>query len=653
MNYFYNIIPAIKLPYSLKQNYTYESLVELQIGDLVNINFANRKTIGVVDSIAQEKDFDAKKIKTIENKISEISLSPHQIKLARNIADYYHASLGLVLKSIIPPILKNPRKTKIKKIERQNSKIVLTKEQKKIIDDIKNSKTGSTHLLHGVTGSGKTEVYMNLIDSAINKNQQCIVLVPEISLTPQAIQRYSERYGSDKIAVIHSNISKSEKISAWKKIKNNEIFVIIGPRSAIFSPVNNLGYIIIDEEHDSSYKQYDQQPRYYTKTVANFLAEATNCKIVLGSATPSLVSYYDTKKNKSFLHSLPNRVLDRILPKVVVVDMKDEFTKKNFSIFSDKLQEKIIQTLENKKQIILFLNRRGSSTFVSCRACGYVEKCDKCDLPFTYHSYSEMLHCHHCEDKKKSPTKCPACDSLAIKFFGAGTQRVETELKKLIPDVKVVRMDRDTIKEKEDYDKFYHGFKDKKFDVLIGTQMITKGWDFSSVGLVGIISADITLNLPDFSASENTFQLLTQVAGRTGRGDEIGEVVLQTYSPEHFVIKSAEKHNYQDFYDQEIEHRKLFFYPPFSRLVKLIYKNRDINIAQKKVDDLSRKIKEVSLGNGEIEIIGPSPAFSPKINNNYIFQIIIKIKNEKISIKNILNLVPDDWIIDIDTLSLI
>lgn len=698
--HFVNVIPLASLPYSKPQSYTYKIEGNFEIGQLVEINFANRNIWGVVvggknDQLNEPAtptfsgasvSFSLAKIKKINRTIDNIKLTSEQLKLAKSVADYYHTSLGLVLKLMIPPVLKKITTQKHKNASKEQTNpptpiimgtraahdFILTGEQAKIINDIKNSKN-KKHLIYGITGSGKTEIYLRLIESAIKQDKQSIVLVPEISLTPQATERYSERFGQDDIVVFHSNISKTEKFLAWQKIINNEVKIIIGTRSAIFVPVKKLAYIIIDEEHDSSYKQYDQNPRYNAKKVANFLSEIFQAKMILGSATPNIDSYYATENN---LHKLTKRISGDVMPKVDVVDMRDEFKKGNFTIFSDLLQDKIKENLQNKKQIILYLNRRGAATFVFCRDCGFVEKCPYCDLPLTYHikknvlshvlmgkfgyvaepTRSHNLICHHCGFNKTISLACLDCKSTAFKYFGCGTQKIESELTKIFGAVKILRMDRDTTQNRQIHQKFYEQFKNKEFDILVGTQMITKGWDLPNVGLVGIISADTTLNLPDFRSGERTFQLITQVAGRTGRGVEVGEVVLQTYSPDNFVIKTAANHDFDSFYKEEIVNRGNLNYPPFTRLIKLFFRHSDRNKTQQTADSLSEKLnsktKELNCGSG-IEFIGPFPAFIAKIGNNFIYQIIIKIKNFEMNIDDLLNEVPSNWIIDIDPESLL
>jgi primosomal protein N' (replication factor Y) len=652
-NHFFNITPLTSLPYLKSQSYTYKFEGVLEIGQLVEINFAGRDIFGVVVNQCDSQTINTK-IKSINKKIDNIQLSEKQLELAQAVSSYYHTSLGLVLKLMIPPVLKKPRtkNQENKKTRKQENKIILTSEQEKIIDDIKNSEN-KTHLIYGVTGSGKTEVYLRLIEDAIKNDKQSIVLVPEISLTPQAIERYSERFGKDNIAIVHSNLSKSEKFIAWQKIKNDEVKIVIGTRSAIFSPVKNLAYIIIDEEHDSSYKQYDQNPRYNAKKIAEILAQIFSAKVVLGSATPSVESYHRAEHS---LHKLTKRISGDVMPRVDVVDMRDEFKKRNFTVFSDLLQDKIKQNLDSKKQIILYLNRRGAATFVFCRDCGFAEKCPRCDLPLTYHIRNSNLICHHCGFNKDVYLKCPDCQSVAFKYFGCGTQKIEAELTKLFPTVRILRMDRDTTQNREIHQKFYEQFKNGEYDILVGTQMITKGWDLPNVGLVGVISADTTLNLPDFRSSERTFQLITQVAGRTGRGIDAGEVVLQTYSPDNFVIKTSAKHDFVNFYKEEIENRKNLVYPPFSRLVKLLFRHQDKNKAEESAESLaeklSNKINKIGLAEN-VELIGPFPAFISKVQNNFIYQIIIKVRDSKININDLLDAVPANWISDVDPESLL
>ena len=420
-------------------------------------------------------------------------------------------------------------------------------------------------LLHGVTGSGKTEVYIRAVKEAVGQGQQAIVLVPEISLTPQAIERFSEHFTT---AVIHSHLTKKQKTKEWNRILNNEVQVIVGARSALFTPVNNLGLIIIDEEHDSSYKQ-DSHPHYHAREVAVKRAELSGAKVILGSATPSLESYYHLESGGIWkLAELPTRIDDRPLPPVTIVDMRAELKEGNRTVFSRALRAALKATIAEGKQAILFQNRRGYSTFLLCRECGWVVECPHCAVSMTWHK-DGSARCHYCGLQSKVPPQCPQCQSKAFRYFGTGTQKVESELAVLLPQARVIRMDKDTTSKKGAHAQLLSDFADGKGDILLGTQMIAKGHDFPNVNLVGVISADTALNFPDFRASEKTFQILTQVAGRAGRSMATAEskVVVQTYHPEHLAILAAATHDYASFYKQELEFRQELGYPPFSKLI--------------------------------------------------------------------------------------
>ncbi len=424
-------------------------------------------------------------------------------------------------------------------------------------------------LLQGVTGSGKTEVYLQSIALCIEQGRQAIVLVPEISLTPQMVERFKSRFG-DAVAVLHSRLSGGERYDEWRKIKERRVKVAIGARSAIFAPFEQIGLIIIDEEHESSYKQ-EETPKYHAREVAVKRARQHNAVVVLGSATPSLESFMAARRASlqlggGALLPLPQRALGRPLPPVEVVDMREELKDGNRSMFSRRLHSALQQCLERGEQAVLLLNRRGYSTFVMCRSCGYTAGCPHCDISLTYHQRTRMLRCHYCGHAERSPETCPDCGSEHIRFFGTGTQRVEEELVKLFPGIRVIRMDVDTTTEKGSHEKWLTQFGQHKADVLLGTQMVAKGLDFPLVTLVGVIAADSSLNLPDFRAAEKTFQLLTQVAGRAGRHHLPGQVVIQSYMPEHYSIQTAKLHDYDAFLEEELKHRRLLSYPPFCGL---------------------------------------------------------------------------------------
>lgn len=483
-------------------------------------------------------------------------------------------------------------------------------------------------LLHGVTGSGKTEVYMQLVGHVIRNNQQAIILVPEISLTPQIVEKFLKRFG-ENVAVLHSKLSLGERYDQWKKIKNNEISIVIGARSAVFAPCDNLGLIIIDEEHESSYKS-EMNPKYHTIDVAEYLCRENNAVLLLGSATPSIESYYKAQKGDYKLLELRSRFNKNPLPEVKVIDMRVELEEGNKSIFSRKLYNSMKNNLLENKQIILFLNRRGHSTFVSCRSCGYVLKCMNCDISLTYHHKKSIAKCHYCGYKIPVPRICPECKSKYIKFFGSGTEKVEAYVNKLFPSYKTKRLDIDTTSRKGSLEKIIESFGKREIDILIGTQMVTKGLDFPYVTLVGVLSADITLNLPDYRANERTFQLLTQVAGRAGRHDFKGNVIVQTYSPNNYAVTSSKHHDYNEFFNKEIRLREEFCYPPFYNIVNIIVLGKNERAVIKSANRLFQKLeletkKHKALNN--TQLLGPNPAILGRIKDNYRWQILLKYQS--------------------------
>jgi len=518
----------------------------------------------------------------------------------------------------------------------------LNDEQKAAYDNIiqlVKKKSYETFLLHGVTGSGKTEVYMHLVDYVIKNNQQVIILVPEISLTPQIVEKFIRRFG-DNVAVLHSKLSLGERYDQWKKIKNNEISIVIGARSAVFAPCDNLGLIIIDEEHESSYKS-EMNPKYHTIDVAKFLCKENNSVLLLGSATPSIESYYSAEKGSYKLLELKNRFNSNPLPNVQVVDMRIELEEGNKSIFSRRLYDAMKESLQGNKQVILFLNRRGHSTFVSCRSCGYVLKCLNCDISLTYHHRNNIAKCHYCGYKSFVPKICPVCKSKYIKFFGSGTEKVEEYVKKLFPSCRTNRLDIDTTSQKGSLERIIETFGKREIDVLIGTQMVTKGLDFPYVTLVGVLSADITLNLPDYRANERTFQLLTQVAGRAGRHDFKGNVIIQTYSPDNYAITSSQRHDFKEFYNKEIELRKEFNYPPFYNITNIIILGKEETSVIKSSNRLFQKLEFEMTNNrklSDVQLLGPNPAIHNKIKGFYRWQILLKYQSiDHELIKGIIN----------------
>ena len=507
-------------------------------------------------------------------------------------------------------------------VESSNIKNKLTLEQEKVYNEVITKKDEyNTFLLYGITGSGKTEVYINLIDSVIKSGKTAIMLVPEISLTTQIAKRFYLAFGKD-VAIFHSSLSNGEKYDEYLKILRGEVHVVVGTRSAIFAPLKNLGIIIIDEEDSSSYKQ-DNNPRYHVRDIAIYRAKYNNVPLVLGSATPSLETKARADKGVYKLLRLEKRVGNAKIPLIHIVDMEVEMKKRNM-IFSDLLLSKIKEKLEKNEQIILLLNRRGFSTFITCSNCGYTYKCPNCDITLTYHKSTNNLICHYCGYQHKKDNVCPSCGDDALNYYGLGTEKLEEKICELIPSIRVVRMDQDTTRNKGMHEKIINDFKEHKYDLLLGTQMISKGLDFPLVTLVGVINADTTLNIPDYRSSENTYSLLSQVAGRAGRSDYPGEVIIQTYNPDNFVINCVKENNYDKFYNYEMNFRHSLKYPPYYYLVSLKVIGKDYT----KTLEESKKVKDYLTNNLDKDtiVLGPTTASVFKFNNEYRMQIIIKYK---------------------------
>ena len=506
----------------------------------------------------------------------------------------------------------------------RDEKKVLNDEQKKCFDGINffiENNEYSSNLIYGITGSGKTEIYMQLIEKVLEKGKRALVLVPEISLTPQMVDRFLARFG-EVVAVLHSKLSVGERFDEWNRIKENKAKIVIGARSAIFAPMEDIGIIIIDEEHDSSYKS-DMTPRYNAKDLAMYIAKQKKIPLVLGSATPEITTFYEAKNRNINLYTLTKRANNMNLPEVEIVDLRQELAYGNKSMFSYKLQEAIKKNVDNKKQTILFLNRRGYSTFIMCRSCGYIVKCKNCNIPLTYHSFGNTLKCHYCGYETSSVKVCPECQSEKIKYFGTGTQKVEEELKKMFPDITTIRMDIDTVSKKNSHEEILNEFKEKNIDCLIGTQMVVKGHHFPNVTLVGVIAADSSINSDDYKSVERGFQTLVQVAGRSGR-EETGKVIIQTYNPDHYAIIDAQKQDYDIFYSQEIELRKMLNYPPFCDIIVIRFSGENV----KEIQNVSKKVydKINNLNEDGLFIFKPVPAPIDKIKNKYRWRIILKCK---------------------------
>ncbi|MFD2628332.1 primosomal protein N' [Oceanobacillus kapialis] len=503
----------------------------------------------------------------------------------------------------------------------------LTEEQEQAITPIKQNIANDEHdvfLVHGVTGSGKTELYLQAIQDVIMKGQEAIVLVPEIALTPQMVNRFKGRFGS-KVAVMHSALSAGEKYDEWRRIHQKEVQVVVGARSAIFAPFENLGIIIIDEEHEATYKQEDQ-PRYHARDVAIQRGKTHHCPVVLGSATPTLESFARAQKGVYKLATLRKRTNDKEMPPVEIVDMRAELHAGNRSMFSRTLMDKMENCLSKGEQIVLLLNRRGYSTFVMCRDCGHVKECPHCDIALTYHKNFNHLKCHYCSYEEPMPTNCPECNSDLIRYFGTGTQRVEEALTKLLPEAGIIRMDVDTTRRKGSHETLLRKFANKEASILLGTQMIAKGLDFENVTLVGVLTADSMLHLPDFRSSEKTFQLLTQVSGRAGRHELTGEVIVQTYTPDHYSIELASEYDFEGFYKKEMATRKTFQYPPFFFLALITVSHTNKVTAVQTTNHIVQQLLQ-HVSNNTV-VLGPSPSPVPRIKDRYRYQCMIKYKNE-------------------------
>ncbi|HHJ3799606.1 TPA: primosomal protein N' [Enterococcus faecium] len=510
----------------------------------------------------------------------------------------------------------------------QTTALELNAEQKNAVEQIITAgqqQKDQVFLLEGITGSGKTEVYLQAIADVLSENKTAIMLVPEIALTPQMVERFKGRFG-ESVAVLHSGLSQGEKYDEWRKIEREEAQVVVGARSAIFAPLKNIGLIIIDEEHESSYKQ-DETPRYHARDLAIWRSKYHHCPIVLGSATPSLESRARAQKGVYQLLQLNHRAKAAAqLPAIEIVDMREEFQNHRTSTFSANLQEKIQNRLDKKEQTVLLLNRRGYSSFVMCRDCGFVLPCPNCDISLTLHMDTRSMRCHYCGHEEPIPNRCPNCGGNKIRYYGTGTQKVEEELRELYPQARILRMDVDTTRRKGAHEQILQKFGAKEADILLGTQMIAKGLDFPEVTLVGVLNADTSLNLPDFRSSEHTFQLLTQVSGRAGRAEKAGEVVIQTFNPQHYAIELAKKQNYEQFYQQEMHVRHRGGYPPYYFTVKITASHPEEQVAAKKIFQIANQLKEVL--SPQSLLLGPTPSMILRVKNRYYYQLIIKYKHE-------------------------
>ena len=508
-----------------------------------------------------------------------------------------------------------------------NKKLKLTPEQKRAITEIEKFEN-KTYLLHGVTGSGKTEVYMNLIEKVVQTGKTAVMLVPEISLTPQVLGSFKARLG-DAVALLHSGLSAGERFDEWRRLLLGEAKVVVGARSAIFAPLKNIGIIVIDEEHETSYNS-ESNPRYKTYELAEFRMKFNNCPLILGSATPSIKSYFDAMNEKTTLLEMPVRTNQKEMPKIQIVDMMQEIRAGNGSIFSRQLINDLFECVNKEEQALLFLNRRGFTSFMRCRECGYIAKCTDCDVSLVYHKAEEKLKCHYCGKRFKALTVCPECKSSYIRQGAVGTQKVVDEIKKIFPEVKIFRMDNDTTRNKNAYQKILEDFSKNRPAILVGTQMIAKGHDFDAVSIVGIIDADQSLYQSDFQSTEKTFQLITQVSGRAGRKDGGGKIVLQTYNPWHYVYKFSANYNYKGFYEKEINIREITKFPPFASLIRILISDEKEEIVRDIILEIFSKITELK-NQFQKDFYYCNSMKSPhnKIKNKIRYQILLRFTKEK------------------------
>ncbi len=642
-------VAEVLLPVPLNKSFYYSIPNELKDKNIkfrrVCVPFGNRFADGYVVSVIDDYIPDKNiKLKDIESVIDDIEvLNVEIVKLAKWLSETYLCSIGEALAAIVPISLKVPKKntkSKKNKIKTFNPNFVMTRNQKDAFLQIETAIKACKNekfLIHGVTGSGKTEVYLKSIQTAIENNKSAIFLLPEISLTPQFISILNKRFG-DIVSLWHSGVTTIQKYKIFNAIQNGEIKIVVGARSAIFLPFTDLGLIIIDEEHENTYKQ-NNKPSYDSKEIALWRAEYNNAVVVLGSATPSIETYYNAVTGKYKLLEMPCRIDNKSLPEIKTVSLKQ--VKTAVSVFSKPMLIAIKRALARREQVIIFLNRRGFSPAIICKNCDTVIECPDCSVAMVYHKYPERLKCHYCGKEFKFPLKCPRCGKTEYKTVGMATQRVEQDLKELFPHTKIFRLDRDSATSKQVYTQVYEGVKKEKYSILLGTQMVTKGFDFPRVSLVCVVDADTSLFLPDFHSSERTFQLITQVAGRCGRAEIKGKVLVQTRYPDNYALTFAQRYEYKKFYEQEIEFRKDLSYPPFCNVAKITVRNKfndkSLNFTEKLYKFLEEQIKIL---NSPVILLGPSQAYISKLNGTYRWQIILKGNRKEL--KNLLEIVSSE-----------
>ncbi|HBI16948.1 MAG TPA: primosomal protein N' [Candidatus Moranbacteria bacterium] len=673
--YIINIVPLTKIPLYRDQSFYYLHKNEIPKGSLVKIPLGKRTINGIV--LESKSDFPRLgniTLKKVTSITEENFVTSDQIKLAQFISKYYFVSLGIALKMFVPQISSTRKKNSESRIMNHESlkKITLTAEQISAIQEITKTSTSyklqaTSYLLFGPASAGKTQVYFESVKEILKnkKNGQALILLPELTITAQEIERYGKFFGTDKITVLHSKLSKGQYFKNWSAIKNGEAQIIIGTRQAISAPFKNLSIIIVDEEQDISFKQWEMNPHYDARFVAQELAKIHKAKIIFGSATPRVETFYLIQQKQLKLLQLPplQTTSHELQATIDIVDLRNEHWKnwkkvKVVSPISTKLQSEIAWILKNKFQIILFINRQGMSTFSVCTNCKTVLTCPDCERALTSRQKGNY-ECLHCKFETGDFPMCPNCQGMNFRNVGLGTEKIEKEIEKIFPSARLARVDSESMKKSvKSQEKIWDDFSSKKIDILIGTQMIAKAWDLNNVGLVGIIDADGLFAFPDFHTNENAFSLISQAIGRTGRtGSRYnGKAIIQTYHPENQIIQWASQKNYSKLYDYEIKERKALSYPPFSKIIKLTYKDFSLSAVQKETDKTFIRLNEANNENTNIQIYPPRAPYVPKIRKRYQLQIIIKIKNEeKLSspLEAEIKSLPNGWQIDVDPISLI
>lgn len=610
---------------------------DIKVGQKVYVPFArgNRIREAYVFRVSDTPDKAYKNLKYVEKIDEEISLTQEMVETCIWMKHRYLCKHIDAVKCFTPAGSKSKRGNKRNPFKDSEWEKVpepkLTVQQQTVIKEIDDAIISEKHhrfLLHGVTGSGKTEVYMQAAKKVLEQGRQVIMLVPEISLTTQIIQRFIGRFGAERIAVLHSKLSLGERFDEWMRIKNGEVDIVIGARSAVFAPLSDIGLVLLDEEHEATYKS-DMTPKYDTVEIALKRLQTHKGVLICGSATPSISTFYRANQGIYKKLELTERYNQVALPKVNVVDMRQELKNGNRSVISQALFDEMDNALKQNQQVILFLNRRGYSTFISCRECGKVIECPNCGISLTYHKENDRAVCHYCGYELRPPDRCPDCGSKYIRYFGIGTEKVAETVAELFPQAQVERLDLDSAKKKGSIDRILERFQKRKIDILIGTQLVAKGLDFRNVSLVGIVSADVTLHIPDFRSPERTFQLVTQAAGRAGRGDSVGRVVIQSYTPDNYAVKMAANQDYQGFYDTELQLRNFMGYPPFSDLFQILISSKDLkeckDVAQLWYRQASERLTEID----GMQIFKPQPAPMNKIKETYRFSMLIKCPQGK------------------------